>query len=106
MYGIIFNLSLSLHSFLSTVGPGTDIRIRNTSAASGGPRVRPRGTGKLLTTIDSIGLALLRLEHVLAVEKGESQFYIDTPSGDTFETSNSVIPWRPDWWPELRPATE
>ena len=92
----------------TSLEPGTDIRIRNISTNSEGtPRVRPRGTGKLLTTIDGVGLALLRLEHVLAVEKEESQFYIDAPGSDTPENSNLLVtPWRPDWWPELRPATE
>ena len=99
---------LSIRSLSTSLAPGTDIRLRNISTSSEGvSRPRPRGTGKLLTSINGVGLALLRLEHMLAVEKEGSQFYLDAPSAEPSEaTSLSVTPWRPDWWPELRPATE
>lgn len=87
-----------------SVPPGTDIRVRAIATNPDGSRKpRPRGTGKLLSSIDGVGLALLRLEQVTAVEKGESEFYIDAPDGDA---TVSVSPWRPDWWPEFRLEAE
>lgn len=87
---------------------GTDIRLRNVVTTSEAAfRPRPRGTGKLLTSIDGVGLALLRLEHVFAAETGHSQFYIDGPASSSSEDSSLCITtWRPDWWPDVRLVTE
>lgn len=85
-----------------------DIRVRMVAVNPDGThKPRPRGTGKLLTSIDGVGLALLRLEHVNAVEKGESAFYIDAAGNDGASTGSvSVSPWRPEWWPEFRSEAE
>jgi len=63
-----------------------------------GGRPRLRGTGKLLSTIQGVGLALLRLEHVDAVDKGILKFR--TGSQETCERTWSIQHWWPDWWPE------
>ncbi|KIL70120.1 hypothetical protein M378DRAFT_156176 [Amanita muscaria Koide BX008] len=55
---------------------------------------RPRGTGKLLTSLQGVGLALLRLEHVEAVMKGTMQLQLHEG-----ERTWSVSPWQPSWWP-------
>lgn len=55
------------------------------------PRPRVRGTGKLLSSTHSVGLALMRLEHVDLVEKGILKFRID----DNWKVSH----WWPEWWP-------
>lgn len=100
--------SLRLHyagltTHVYSLPSGTDIRIRsNRTVADGSPSVRPRGTGKLLTSAEGIGLALLRLEHVTAAEKGVSSFFIDNGDGSEI----AVRPWRPEWWPDLNPESE
>jgi len=60
---------------------------------------RPRGHGKLLTSHQGVGLALLRLEHVEGVEKGDFRLELDVSSGDSKETLR-VRHWWPDWWPQ------
>jgi transferase CAF17, mitochondrial len=86
------------------LSPGTDIRVRAITTGDGPPKPRPRGVGKLLSSIDDIGLAVLRLEQVIAVEKGDSTFYVQGTEGEPDSTEYTVHPWRPDWWPELAPA--
>ncbi|KAI0824603.1 Aminomethyltransferase folate-binding domain-containing protein [Trametes gibbosa] len=65
-------------------------------------RPRPRGTGKLLSSVRGVGLALLRLEQVEAVEQGRARFSLTTGEGQEW----SVTPYRPDWWPQPPPETE
>ncbi|KLO16337.1 Aminomethyltransferase folate-binding domain-containing protein, partial [Schizopora paradoxa] len=60
-------------------------------------RPRLRGTGKLLDTIQGVGLALLRLEHVDAVDKGILKFQIR--SEDIGGRTWDIRHWWPDWWP-------
>ncbi|EJD01324.1 Aminomethyltransferase folate-binding domain-containing protein [Fomitiporia mediterranea MF3/22] len=55
------------------------------------PKPRVRGTGKLLSSTQGVGLALLRMEQVELVEKGILKFHID----ETWRISH----WWPDWWP-------
>ncbi|GJE84610.1 aminomethyltransferase folate-binding domain-containing protein [Phanerochaete sordida] len=86
---------------------GTDIRVRAIASSPDGARKpRPRGTGKLLSSIDGVGLALLRLEQASAVEKGESEFYVDATADDGSSISVPVSSWRPEWWPEFRSESE
>ncbi|KAF5387852.1 hypothetical protein D9615_000354 [Tricholomella constricta] len=59
---------------------------------------RPRGAGKLLSTCQGVGLALLRLEHVEAVEKGDMRLEFDVESGES-QGRWAVSHWWPDWWP-------
>jgi transferase CAF17, mitochondrial len=79
--------------------PGLDIRASLTHAPGEGRVARPRGTGKLLSTIHGVGLALLRLEHVEGLEKGDLKFEL---SGEGVDDSAPwlVKPWWPDWWPK------
>ncbi|TFK55742.1 Aminomethyltransferase folate-binding domain-containing protein [Heliocybe sulcata] len=77
--------------------PGLDIRasiIR--SANDDRPTPRPRGTGKLLSSTQNVGLALLRLEHVEGWEKGDVNLSFE--EGDQ-KSGWSISPWWPDWWP-------
>ncbi|KAF4574909.1 GcvT family protein [Pleurotus pulmonarius] len=61
------------------------------------PIPRPRGTGKLLSNTQGMGLALLRMEHVAAVENGTAQLEVSDPkTGDIFQIAH----WWPDWWPK------
>ena len=80
-----------------------DIKAVNKSTpAEGAPRTRPRGTGKLLSTTHGVGLALLRLEHVSAVEEGRADLEFELPSQDGNSNSKyTVRPWTPDWWPSF-----
>ncbi|KAL1946683.1 hypothetical protein VTO73DRAFT_14787 [Trametes versicolor] len=64
------------------------------------PRPRPRGTGKLLSSTRGVGLALLRLEQVEAVEQGRARFSLTNGAGQEW----GVTPYWPDWWPQ--PPTE
>ena len=84
--------------------PGLDIRASLTHAPGEGRVARPRGTGKLLSTVNNVGLALLRLEHVEGLEKGDLKFELLSgevgASGNGDGTSWLVTPWWPDWWPK------
>ena len=55
---------------------------------------KPRGTGKLLNNVQGIGLALLRTDHLEAMDKGEVGLVI----GEGAE-QRRVSYWYPDWWP-------
>jgi len=64
-------------------------------SSSGTPALRkPRGTNKLLGSINGIGLALLRLDHVEAVDKKTLQFAMGEGEGEC-----RVEHWYPTWWP-------
>jgi hypothetical protein len=84
--------------------PGLDIRASLTHAPGEGRIARPRGSGKLLSTVKDVGLALLRLEHVEGLENGDLKFELQGgevgASGDGRDTQWLVTPWWPDWWPK------
>ena len=64
-----------------------------------GRTLRPRGTGKLLSTVGNVGLALLRLEHVEGVSRGLANFEIETGAeGQEKQTWLVSHSW-PDGWP-------
>lgn len=116
-HACLFLLELDTHANIhrstppssSTEFPSdTDIRAILTSRqAEGAPRVRPRGTGKLLSSCHGVGLALLRLEHVAAFENGHTTLEFEVQSEvDGTSTKWSVNPWRPDWWPSLPSSHE
>lgn len=60
---------------------------------------RPRGMGKLLSTQKEVGLALLRLEHVAGVQRGEIKLELEVSTEGDQKSSCTVIPFWPDWWP-------
>lgn len=62
-------------------------------------RPRPRGTSKLLSTSQGVGLALLRLEHVEGAERGNLTLQAEIGDGEQERRCWSVSPWWPDWWP-------
>lgn len=72
-----------------------DIRPVVLHKEESGSSPRPRGSGKLLTSLQGVGLALLRLEHVEAVMQGNLQLQIIDESGKT----RVVSPRWPRWWP-------
>jgi len=84
--------------------PGLDIRASLTHAPGEGRVARPRGTGKLLSTVNDVGLALVRLEHVEGLEKGDLKFELLMGeiggSGGGDGAPWLVTPWWPDWWPK------
>ena len=55
---------------------------------------KPRGTGQLLNSVKGIGLALLRTDHLEAVDKG----WVGLVIGEGAE-QRRVSYWYPDWWP-------
>ena len=61
---------------------------------AGGVVRKPRGTGRLLNSVKGIGLALLRTDHLEAVDKGGVGLVI----GEGPER-RGVSYWHPDWWP-------
>ncbi|CAE6399501.1 unnamed protein product [Rhizoctonia solani] len=73
-------------------------RLANASQTSSTGPTRPRGTGSLLSNVQGVGLALLRLEHVEGVERGELVMNF-TQMGDKGTESWIVEPKRPTWWP-------
>lgn len=74
----------------------TNIRTKLIQADGEPPSPRPRGSGKLLSSANGVGLALLRLEHVLAAENGKASFEVELEEGKGL----SLSAYRPDWWPE------
>ncbi|KAI0036503.1 hypothetical protein K488DRAFT_41088 [Vararia minispora EC-137] len=85
----------------SITHPHVDIRASPTHPPAEGRIPRPRGTGRLLSNIHGIGLALLRLEHVDGAARGDLQLQItsDVQGGQESTESIYVIPWRPSGWP-------
>ncbi|KAI0650067.1 Aminomethyltransferase folate-binding domain-containing protein [Trametes meyenii] len=80
-----------------TLAPQTDIRAQALQSGDDGtPRTRPRGTGKLLSSIRGVGLGLLRLEQVEAVEQGRAKFVSVNAQGQEW----GITPYWPEWWPE------
>ena len=71
-----------------------DATIRPLVLDAGGDIRKPRGTGKLLNSVKGIGLALLRTDHLEAVDKGGVGLAI----GEGPEQKH-VSYWYPDWWP-------
>lgn len=55
---------------------------------------KPRGTGRLLNSVKGIGLALLRMDHLEAVDKAAIGLVV----GEGPE-QRGVSYWHPDWWP-------
>lgn len=77
-----------------------DIRATITQQPDNGkPVPRPRGNGKLLSSMNGVGLALLRLEHVEGVEKGGLKLEFDVESGESQGTW-AASHWWPNWWPQ------
>ncbi|KAJ6599129.1 Aminomethyltransferase folate-binding domain-containing protein [Mycena vulgaris] len=78
---------------------GLDIRgISTQPPDQDKPQLRPRGNGKLLSSSNGLGLALLRLEQVEAAEQGRLAFSMDVETDGT-NIKWGVSHWRPDWWP-------
>lgn len=53
----------------------------------------------MLSTLRGVGLALLRLEHVEGLEKGDLKFEL-MDEGVVATPPSFVTPWWPDWWPK------
>jgi transferase CAF17, mitochondrial len=66
---------------------------------------RPRGMGKLLSVQKEVGLALLRLEHVADIQRGEIKLELEIPTEGDQQTLCSVIPFWPEWWPDDPPSS-
>lgn len=81
--------------------PDVDVRASATGTpADGKPTPRPRGVGKLLSTYDGRGLALLRLEHVDGVRRGEIKLELNVENTDSSGGNRWIVsPNWPDWWP-------
>ncbi|KAH9894325.1 Aminomethyltransferase folate-binding domain-containing protein [Cubamyces lactineus] len=78
-----------------SIAPQSEIRPQAIQSEEGAPRPRPRGTGKLLSSVRGVGLALLRLEQVEAVKQGRAKFITTNEEGQEW----GVTPYWPDWWP-------
>jgi len=76
---------------------GLDLRAVVARSPEDGSRVpRPRGNGKLLISIQGVGLALLRLEHIEGAEKGDFRIEFDV-TGEDGKATWAVSHWWPDW---------
>ena len=78
--------------------PQTDIRTVQSESAE--TRTRTRGTGKILTTTQGVGLALMRLEQVDAVEEDLMSFEVEYTDDRETKIRQKVSHWWPDWWPK------
>lgn len=76
--------------------PPSDPTIRPIvrEATDGTPSRKPRGSSKLLNSVNGIGLALLRCDHVEAVDKGSVRLALGEGGGE-----REVTHWYPQWWP-------
>lgn len=81
----------------TTLPSSLDIRlvVPPEELADGEAAPRPRATGKLLTSMRGVGLALLRLEHLDAVERGDLSLQVDAGEAGSFDVRH----WWPDWFP-------
>ncbi|KEP52082.1 aminomethyltransferase [Rhizoctonia solani 123E] len=79
-------------------------RLAGASPTNPDRPTRPRGTGTLLSNVHGLGLALLRLEHVEGVERGELVMSF-AQMGDKGTESWIVLPKRPVWWPVANNST-
>lgn len=83
--------------------PTVDIRASIIhSQADDRPTLRPRGTGKLLSSTQGVGLALLRLEHVEGAARGELGLGFEFEEGEEgmkVVKKWGITSWWPDWWP-------
>ncbi|CAE7093006.1 unnamed protein product [Rhizoctonia solani] len=73
-------------------------RLAGSLSTNSNRPTRPRGTGTLLSNVHGVGLALLRLEHVEGVERGELVMNF-AQMGEKGTESWVVLPKRPVWWP-------
>ncbi|ETW84361.1 hypothetical protein HETIRDRAFT_314149 [Heterobasidion irregulare TC 32-1] len=94
----------SLASNNQDFSPGVDIRASLTHPPPEGRLVRPRGSGKLLSTAKGVGLALLRLEHVQGLMKGDIKFEVAGTKGESAEAGEGESWHVTPWWPN--PETE
>jgi folate-binding Fe-S cluster repair protein YgfZ len=67
---------------------------------------RPRGMGKLLSVQKEVGLALLRLEHVAGIQRGEIKLELEISAEGDQQTFCTVIPFWPEWWPGDPPSKD
>lgn len=67
---------------------------------------RPRGMGKLLSVQKEVGLALLRLEHVAGIQRGEIKLELEISTEGDQQTFCSVTPFWPEWWPGDPPGKD
>ena len=91
-----------------SIPPHLDIkaRIPETVDTSAG-KPRPRGSGKLLSNVGGVGLALLRIAHVHGCEAGTVNLEFDTKGADeTVARTWSVKHWRPEGWPIIENEQE
>jgi len=63
------------------------------------PAPRPRGTGKLLSSSQGVGLALLRLEYAEGSQSGRVKLEIEVDNEGERKVNWRVSPWWPNWWP-------
>jgi folate-binding Fe-S cluster repair protein YgfZ len=92
-----------LHSASISIPPDDPPFIPNTPilaslaqpTPSSAPTPRPRGTGKLLTnTPQGVGLALLRVEHADAQQRGTVRLEFEVKG-----SKRELKSWWPEWWP-------
>ncbi|CAE6504981.1 unnamed protein product [Rhizoctonia solani] len=83
---------------IPTLPVQTSIQAERLAGSSPTNSTRPRGTGTLLSNAHGVGLALLRLEHVEGVGRGELVMSF-AQMGDKGSESWIVLPKRPAWWP-------
>ncbi|UZJ53867.1 hypothetical protein CBS101457_003187 [Exobasidium rhododendri] len=85
--------TLQVHTSFSMALPGKGADVRSTMIGDEGGR--GKSTGKYLSGIHNIGLALLRLEQV---HRWNSDLLIKVKNSEKSELS--IRPWIPNWWPD------
>lgn len=98
-------------SNIPSLPPSIDIRASVVSSNNKDPnhaKPRPRGSGKLLSSVQGVGLALMRLEHVEGAASGELDLGFELAGEDVHAPGVAkkwgVKSWWPDWWPKAQSA--
>ncbi|KII94791.1 hypothetical protein PLICRDRAFT_33599 [Plicaturopsis crispa FD-325 SS-3] len=80
----------------------SDLNIAETALpmADGTPRPRPRGSGRLLSSTQGVGLALLRYSALGQPQKAERRLLVEVPVEGGVERQWAASYWWPDWWPK------
>lgn len=94
----------SILSDLPSTPTSVDLRPSSTSQAS---TARPRKAGKLLSSTQGVGLAMLRLDdHLGAAINGDEGYSYDLELVGQSDSASAekwkVTPWRPEFWPLFR----
>lgn len=90
--------NLQPHTAFPLPSPGTEVRL----TALDKPTARGRSSGRILSTQDGVGLALLRIEQVESVWRGDGKMTVSfgvEEEGKEGISGWEIRPFASRWWP-------